>query len=386
MIFSASHYSSFIAECMKTFHSSIPRGGPVDIRKPAHIDIREEYFRGTNVRRAVVFLLSNGCQWALGPGHGCTMCGHIAKQTRAEEPIPPAYFVDQFRTALRAIHSENIPILNIFNNGSFFNDHEIPSEARRAILSMVNNSPSIRKLLVECRPEFITEAVVSEAKSLMPDKELEIAIGLETADDVHRMIAVNKGFSMRQFTEAAKAITENGVSLRSYVLLKPPFLSEQEGITDAVQTIKTAFSLRADSVSLEAVTVQKYTLVEYLTEKRLYRVPWLWSIIEVVRQTAHLGKVLVGLFQFYPSPDLVPNNCTLCNERVMEAIVEYDRTLSVGVLDGLDCECRAEWREALANGPGLDENLESFALAARRDGLSESQKLGPLSDRTAMPV
>ena len=102
------------------------------------------------------------------------------------------------------IDSDGIPILNIYNNGSFFNENEIPSEARRAILRMVNHTSSIQKLLVECRPEFITESVIRETKALLPDKELEIAIGLETADDVHRRIAVNKGFSMRQFSKAAE--------------------------------------------------------------------------------------------------------------------------------------------------------------------------------------
>ena len=58
--FSASHYSPFIAECMATLHSNIPPSGPVDLNKPAHIEIREEHFRGQNVKRAVVFLLTNG--------------------------------------------------------------------------------------------------------------------------------------------------------------------------------------------------------------------------------------------------------------------------------------------------------------------------------------
>jgi radical SAM enzyme (TIGR01210 family) len=376
MTFSPSRYSSFIAECMNTLHSRIPPGGPVDVRKPAHIDIREEHFRGQNVKRAVVFLLTNGCEWALKSGHGCTMCGHIAKQTRTDQPISAADFVEQFQAALGTIDSDGIPVLNIYNNGSFFNDNEIPSEARRAILSMINRTTSIQKLLVECRPEFITEAVLYEAKELMPDKEFEIAIGLETADDVHRMIAVNKGFSLKQFTEAANIITRNAIELRSYVLLKPPFLSEQEAIAEAIQSINTAFSLGVGTVSLEAMTEQRYTLVEYLIKHRLYRVPWLWSIIEVVRQTAHLGRVVAGLFQFYPSPELVPNNCSLCNDRVMDAIVQYDRTLSLEALDGMDCECKVKWGEALLDGTSFRENLERFFATARKEGLGGRGAIG----------
>lgn len=187
---------------------------------------------------------------------------------------------------------------------------------------------------------------------------------------------MNKGFSLQQFSKAAEIVTGNGIGLRTYVLLKPPFLSENEAIDDAIQSIKTAFSLGAGTVSLEAVTEQKYTLVEYLIERGLYRVPWLWSIIEVVRQTAQLGKVVVGLFQFYPSPELVPNNCELCNERVMEAIVEYNRTLELGALEGLDCECRVKWRKALEDGARFHDNLESFVLTAKREGLGGRQEMG----------
>ena len=147
------------------------------------------------------------------------------------------------------------------------------------------------------------------------------------------------------------------------------FFLNRRPLTDAIQSIKTAFSLGAGTVSLEAVTEQKYTLVEYLIEKGLYRVPWLWSIIEVVRQTAHLGRVVVGLFQFYPSPELVPNNCELCNERVMDAIVEYNRTLRVEALDGLDCECRARWREALEGWSGLSRELGELCFDCEERGV-----------------
>jgi archaeosine synthase beta-subunit len=370
---SASQYSSFIAECMNTLHSRIPSGRRPNLDKPAHLEVREEWFHGENVKRAVVFLLTNGCEWALKSGHGCTMCGHLAKQTRTEQSVSADHFVDQIRTALHAIDSDGIPVLNIFNNGSFFNEHEIPAEARRSVLNMINESKSIRKLLVECRPEYINESVVEEFRSIIPDKELEIAIGLESSSDRVRRVAINKGFSLREFAEAARLIKSNDISLRAYVLLKPPFLSEKEAVDDAVETIKTAFSLGVDTVSLEAVTVQRYTLVEFLTERGLYRVPWLWSILEVLGQTAHLGKVVVGLFQFYPSPESVPHNCELCNHRVMDAIVEYDRTLRTEALEGLDCECKSRWETALADTPGLEENLQKFVSVATEQGLAGSE-------------
>jgi radical SAM enzyme (TIGR01210 family) len=352
---------------MKHLRSNIPTRDAPDLSRPAHVEFREDYFRGKNSKRAVIFLLSNGCEWALKSAHGCTMCGHIAKQTRSDQPISSKDFVTQFETAFSTIDFEEIPILNVFNNGSFFNDAELPSDARRAILHTIGRNKAIKKLLVESRPEFINESIIHETESLIPKKELEIAIGLETANDLHRIISINKGFSLRQFTHAANIISNNNVKLRSYILLKPPFLSEKEAIDDAVSSIKTAFSVNTNTVSLEAVTLQKYTLVEYLYNNSLYQLPWLWSIIEVVKRTSHLGRVTIGLFKFYPSPDFVPSNCKLCNNKVMSAIIKYNQTFRSEIFDQLHCQCKDDWKKVLNNDDYFHQNLQNFVLAAQKE-------------------
>ena len=373
---SRSHYNPFMADFMKALHAHIPPIPPPDLRTPPHVEIREEHFRGETVNRAVVFLLSNGCEWALKSGHGCTMCGHIAKQTRTDHSLPADHFVTQFQAAFSSIDFSSVPVLNIFNNGSFFNDNEIPSRARRDILRMISEHRSVKKLLVECRPEFINEAVLHETKDILQGTELEIAIGLETVDDFRRAVAINKGFTLRVFEQAARIVRDNDIGLRSYVLLKPPFCSESEAIEDAVRSITSAFAMGVDSVSLEAMTVQRYTLVEYLHQRGLYRIPWLWSIVEVVRQTAHLGKVVVGLFKFYPSPDLVPRNCDLCSDAVMEAIVDFNHTRDATVFGGLDCGCRSGWTQILKDSRDFDDFFGDFYRTAVSEGLPAASNLG----------
>ena len=207
--------------------------------------------------------------------------------------------------------------------------------------------------------------MIRETIALIPGTELEIAIGLETADDMHRSISLNKGFSLSQFTHAANIIRTNKVLLRSYILLKPPFFSEKEAIADSVQSIETAFSLGVGTVSLEAMTVQKYTLVEYLYNNNLYQMPWLWSIVEVIKRTAHLGRVIIGLFKFYPSPDSVPNNCPLCNHKVMDAIIEYNKTLRSDVFNQLHCKCKEDWKEVLEKSSDYYKNLRDFIEVAK---------------------
>jgi radical SAM enzyme (TIGR01210 family) len=125
----------------------------------------------------------------------------------------------------------------------------------------------------------------------------------------------------------------------------------KEGIELATETVEYSFSVGATTVSLEACTIQDYTLMKYLYERGLYSPPWLWSIVEVVKRVKTPGKLIVGLFKFFPSPSAVPNNCDQCNEKVMEAIIEYNRTLDRNVFNRITCKCKKEWRRMLKEKP-----------------------------------
>lgn len=220
-------YHPFISRVMRKLHSRIPREHYVLSKVPTPVDYREEYFEDRNCRRAVLFLLTNGCEWALKGAHGCTMCGHLAKQTMSETPLSPGDIISQFMGEFEKIDFRETPILNLYNNGSFFNEHELPAGARRRILSEINNQKMIRMLVVESRPEFISDESMAEMKSLVPDIHVEVAMGIETMDDLKRMISINKGFTLRQYDEAIRKIRKHGLHPRSYVLIKPPFFSER---------------------------------------------------------------------------------------------------------------------------------------------------------------
>jgi archaeosine synthase beta-subunit len=344
-----STYSKAVSELQRFIHSRIPESQYDTTRVASDTSIREEIFEGKNYKRAVVYLLSNGCEWALNKAHGCTMCGHLAKQTRTDRRITPQDHIRQFREESKKLDFKDAPLLNIFNNGSFFNDNEIDPLARTEILKMISANRDIKMLVLETRPEYVNEEKINEVKRLVPDLHVEIAIGFELKNDTYRSICLNKGFSLETYNRAAEIITKQ-LNLRSYVFLKPPFLTEKESIDETVATVEHAFNVGSTTVSLEACTIQDYTLTKYLYDAGLYIPPRLWSILEVIkrsRQANHGNKLIVGLFQFYPSPQSVPQNCPLCSETVMEGIRQYNRTLDALVLNELHCDCKAEWRNQL---------------------------------------
>jgi radical SAM enzyme (TIGR01210 family) len=342
-----SRYYRLMAEAQEIIHSQIPQEKcSTDKVAAAELGLREEIFEGVNYKRAIIYLMSNGCEWALKGAHGCLMCGHLAKQARLDTTITASDYLKQFEEEFELIDFKKYPILNLYNNGSFINDNEIPPEARRGMLRKINGNPDIRMLVLETRPEFVTEEKIDEIKTLIPDKHVELGLGLEIKSDFYRGVCINKGFSLQRFDLAAKVITEK-LHLRTYVFLKPLFLTEKEAIDNAVETIDHAFAVGARTVSLEAATIQDYTLMKYFYDRGLYTPPWLWSILEVVKGSKTHDKLIVGLFKFFPSPSAVPNNCNNCNEKVMGKIIEYNKTLDPRVLSGLSCSCKTQWKEKL---------------------------------------
>ncbi len=363
---SVNRYYKILAALQKKVHDRIPT-------QTVHTDIaatptsyRTEFFEGENYKRAVIFLMTNGCEWALQSGHGCTMCGHLGKQVRGEKEIPTADFIKQFSTEFNNINFQEAPLLNIFNNGSFLNDREMSPEARRQILQIVNDNRYIKMLVIETRPEFVTQEKVEEIKRIIPSKHVELAIGLELKDDFYRTTCINKGFSLKCYDNAASIITEK-IHLRTYAFLKPLFLTEKESIDQAVETVEHAFDRGSNTVSLEGCTIQDYTLIKFFYDLNLYTPPWLWSLVEVVKRARHNGKLLIGMFQFYPSPTKVPYNCPKCSDRVMDAIKEYNHSLDNAIFDGLDCECKSKWMEEL--------NRPTEALKDRFDVVFKKLKL-----------
>lgn len=352
-------YYTLIAKKMKEIHSKIPKEF-FDVSKLASTDEREEYFEGQNCRRFVMYLMSNGCEWALKNGNGCTMCGHLAKQTRDEHMISSENYVLQFQSEFNKVDFKAYPILNLYNNGSLLNDNELPVEARRRIFHIINENPDIKLLVIETRPEFVTEEKMIEIKKILPNKRVEVAIGLEVFEDEYRYMCLNKGFSRSQFEKAASIVTKH-LYLRTYIMLKPPFLTESESIHEAIKSVEYAFSVGACTVSLETCTVQDYTLVNYLYSHNYYSTAWLWSIIEVVKKSANLGKLLIGMFEFYPSADKVPFNCKKCSDEVMKSIIEYNRTLNIESFKGVTCDCKEEWKSALNRKEG---NIKERVLSS----------------------
>ncbi len=284
----------------------------------------KERLDGEIVDCLTIILRTRGCAW-----NACRMCSYA----RESYPASDKELIEQIDYALR----ERADVVKIFTSGSFFDDREVPENVREYVRKKVKKI-GVRKLIVESRPEFIDD----EKLAAFENFNLEIGIGLETADDYVRDICINKGFTFADFKRAAEKIKEFGFRVKCYLLLKPPFLSESEAIDDILNSIEKVGDL-ADVFSINLTNVQKGTLVEKLWKAKLYRPPWLWSAVEVLR---NVEDVEVICDPVAAGKARGPHNCGKCDGRFAKAIKTFSLTQNKSDLE-VDCICHQKWKKAL---------------------------------------
>ena len=192
--------------------------------------------------------------------------------------------VSHFRAGiLPAEHSiKNYPTVN---SGSFLDPNEVHPAVRDYFIERMKDK--IDKLLVESRTEYIRPETLQPFKKAGID--LRIAIGLESADDYIMKYSVNKGSTLKKFIDAANILQREKIELRTYLLFKPPFISEKRAIEDIEKSVAIVAPYSAD-ISINPMNIQKNTLVERLWKKGLYRPPRLYS----------LAQILIDLGDKYP--------------------------------------------------------------------------------------
>jgi hypothetical protein len=179
-------------------------------------------------------------------------------------------------------------------------------------------------------------------------------MGLESASDRVRDACVRKGFSFDDFASAAEKLRGAGISVRTYLLLKPPFLGEGDAVADAKGSIARAAPY-SDTISLNPVNVQRRTAVERMWRRAEYRPPWLWSLVEVLATAEKGGSRLVSSPSGGGTPRGV-HNCGKCDDALLKAVEQFSFTQDASAFNGLECTCRERWKDVL--------ELERFAMTA----------------------
>ena len=190
---------------------------------------------GRVVSSAAILLTNKECPWR------CLMCD-LWKDTLLQT-VPPGAIPAQIDHALAQLGSRPEQI-KLYNSGSFFDPAAIPPEDYRAIAEGVAFAG---RVIVESHPRLVGSRALAFRDLL--GGSLEVALGLETAQP-EVLERLNKKFDLTHFAAAADFLRTNGIDLRAFVLVNPPFLDAAAGLEWAVKSAEFAFSCGATVVSL----------------------------------------------------------------------------------------------------------------------------------------
>jgi archaeosine synthase beta-subunit len=290
----------------------------VDPQKPYAFLVEKELTASGKIEDvAIIFLTNRECPFR------CLMCD-LWKNT-TDKSVPPGAIANQIEWA-----SNNVAVakhLKLYNCGSFFDGRAINFKEYERISSIVKGFETI---IVESHPAMINDKCLTFRDMLKPD--LQVAIGLETVDP-EVLKKLNKKMSLEDFTGSVSFLTKHHIKSRAFVLLRPPFQTESEGIFWAKRSIDFAFNAGVECCTVIPVRGGNGAM-DILKNEGLFSPPGIRSLEEVLEYGISLnsGRVFADVWDLQ-----IFSKCDKCLKPRTERIIAMN--LSQKALPQINCSC-----------------------------------------------
>lgn len=295
-----------------------PAKNAVDPRRPyAFLVEPERSPAGIIEDVATIFLTNRECPFR------CLMCD-LWKNT-TDERVPLGAVPEQVAYALARLPPARH--VKLYNSGNFFDRQAIPAEDYAAIAEHVR---PFQTVIVENHPLLCDEHCL-EFRDLLAG-ELEVAIGLET---IHPEVLprLNKRMTVGDFQRAVGFLARHNIATRAFLLLRPPFLSEAEGIEWSVRSMELAFAAGVRCCSV-IPTRDGNGVMEKLRARGDFEPPSLAALEEVLRRGLEMGggRVFVDLWDIERL-----GHCSRCGPARRERLRQMN--LAQRVPPSISCVC-----------------------------------------------
>ena len=255
---------------------------PVKVDRPYAFFVEPEQGDGGQVVDVATLFLSNSeCPFR------CLMCD-LWRHT-LDGPTPAGAIPRQIRFALTRLRPATH--LKLYNSGNFFDRRAIPEADWPAIAQLAR---PFDQVTVENHPRLCDDRC--ERFKEMLAGNFEIALGLETiAPEV--LPRLNKEMTLDDFDRAVERLLAAGIAVRAFILLRPPFLSEGEGVEWAIKSIEHAFC-RGVTCCAVIPTRAGNGIMEQLQAQGHFTPPRLVSLEAVLAEGLAMqrGRVFVDLW------------------------------------------------------------------------------------------
>lgn len=298
--------------------SNRPQRNEFDQRRPYDWLVEQERNASGQLKdTGIIFLSNKECSFR------CLMCD-LWKNT-TEHATETGAIPEQIMWALKKM--PGIDHLKLYNSGSFFDEKAIPVADYPRIASLVGNFESV---IVEAHPRLITSKILGFRDML--NGELEVAVGLET---VHPAVLkkLNKQMTVKDFTTAIKFLNRHQIRSRAFILLRPPFMDENEGVYWAKKSLEVAFKAGVDSCTIIPVRPGNGAM-EILMEEGHFEKPRLESLEEVLDYGISLraGRVFADTWDLEQF-----SSCSKCFDQRHQRLVKINH--SQKLINQVDCSC-----------------------------------------------
>jgi radical SAM enzyme (TIGR01210 family) len=267
---------------------------------------------------ATIFLTNRECPFR------CLMCD-LWKFT-TDERVPDGAVPAQIIYALGRLPPA--PHVKLYNAGNFFDAQAIPPEDWPAIAKLLQ---TFRTVIIECHPKLVGKSCLTFQGLL--NGRLQVAMGLET---VHPEVLtrLNKRMTLADFEKAVRFLDDHDIDVRAFILLRPPFLTEDEGIEWAKRSLRYAFDIGVECCSVIPTRAGNGAM-EQLQENKLFDPPRIESLEEVMEYGVGLrtGRVFADLWdieRFF--------NCKRCGPARSIRLKEMNLTQAVPAPIICSCE------------------------------------------------
>lgn len=298
--------------------SNRPQRNKIDPFKPYDWILEKELsYDGKIKDTGIIFLSNKECSFK------CLMCD-LWKNTTSTA-TPQGAITKQIKSTLP--HMKAAKQIKLYNSGSFFDEKSIPYEEYEEIASSVSEFETV---IVEGHPRLINNRSLYFSDLLSGD--LEVAIGLET---VHPEILrkLNKKMTLQDFSTAVDFLSSHQIRSRAFILLRPPFMSEREGVYWAKKSIEFAFESGVECCTVIPVRPGNGAM-DLLMANGDFEKPSLDSLEEVL----DFGISLKAGRIFADTWDLeLFSNCEVCFEERRGRLEEMN--LSQKIMQRILCSC-----------------------------------------------
>lgn len=195
---------------------------------------------------------------------------------------PPGAIPEQIRQGLAA--AGPVPAgaaVKLYNASNFFDQRAVPAEDEEEIAALLT---SFERVTVECHPRLVGERCFRFAGRL--DGALEVAMGLETVAP-QAFPRLRKGMALDDFAHAAAALRRQGIAVRAFVLLSPPFVPADEAVDWAVRSVRFAVDTGAERVAV--IPTRTTPELERLAARGEFTAPTLRQLEEAIDRTLQIS-------------------------------------------------------------------------------------------------